>query len=287
MAAPHLIDGYLIHMRVDMSASPRTIAARRRTLTVLDRELPNGLYANADELRDWLHRERRKGQGELSAGSRETYFGAMVGFFGWACTAGHLDYDPTTEMTWPKVEQRLPRPVSDAQLMDVLARAREPYLTWVKLAAWAGMRCLDIANQPREEITPDAIVIRKSKGLKARVIPTHEFIWEAVCDLPPGPLTQRRAEYISQSTANYFSRTMGLPGVSLHRFRHWFGTMVQRLYKDLRVTQDLLGHKDPRTTAGYALVAAEQFRGAIDLLPTFAVARAAVPAGRLQLPSAR
>jgi site-specific recombinase XerD len=276
MSASELIEGYLAYLRKQSSAD-NTIDDRRRILTVLDRDLPYGLEeVNIDELETWLWRDG------LSAGSRETYYGAMAGFYRWARAAGYFDFDPTEYITRPKVEQRLPRPVSDDQLIEALERAREPYLTWVKLAAWSGMRCMDIANQPREEITAEVIVIRKSKGLKARAIPTHATIWEAVCDLPPGPgITDRDADYVSQSTANYFSRTMKMPGVSLHRFRHWFGTMVQRKYKDLRVTQDLLGHRNPATTAGYALVAGEQMRGAIDLLPTFDVARAVVPAGRL------
>jgi site-specific recombinase XerD len=274
MSASDLIEGYLAYLRKESSAD-NTIDDRRRTLTVLDRDLPYGLEeVNIDELETWLWRDG------LSAGSRETYYSAIAGFYRWAQAAGYFDFDPTEYITRPKVEQRLPRPVTDDQLIEALERAREPYLTWVKLAAWAGMRCMDIANQPREETTEQVIVIRKSKGLKARAIPTHATIWEAVRDLPPGPLTHHCADYISVSTWNYFARTMKMPGVSLHRFRHWFGTMVQRKFKDLRVTQDLLGHRNPATTAGYAMVAAEQMRGAIDLLPTFDVARAVVPAGR-------
>lgn len=281
MSATDLIDGYLAHLR-EQSSSDNTIDDRRRTLSVLDRQLPYGLdAAHVDELKAWLWRGETVHGKPMSAGSRETYYSAMAGFYRWAHDAGYFAFDPTEQITRPKVEQRLPRPVTDDQLVEALERAREPYLTWVKLAAWSGMRCMDIANQPREEIDEHVIIIRKSKGLKARAIPTHATIWEVVCDLPRGPLTDHDADYISQSTANYFSRTMGMKGVSLHRFRHWFGTMVQRKYKDLRVTQDLLGHRNPATTAGYALVAAEQMRGAIDLLPTFDVARAAVPAGRV------
>jgi site-specific recombinase XerD len=74
----------------------------------------------------------------------------------------------------------------------------------------------------------------------------------------------------------YFHRNLHMHGVRMHRFRHWFGTMIQRLYKDILVTQRLLGHASPATTAGYVLVAAEQTRAAVDLLPRFdAVAFAA------------
>jgi integrase len=36
-----------------------------------------------------------------------------------------------------------------------------------------------------------------------------------------------------------------------HRFRHYFGTRVHRRWRDLKTTQNLLGHKSERTTLRY------------------------------------
>jgi integrase len=264
-----LIDSYSGYQRSE-SRSDRTIDDRKRILRVLDRELPNGIEGTSEEeLRAWLWRDG------LTLSSRETYYGAIAGFYKWAAAEGHFEFNPVEAISRPKPPQRLPRPVSDEQLTHALASAREPYLTYIKLAAYAGERCIDIAHQRRELITERGVSIIQSKGGKARVVPTHPVIWEAVLDLPHGPITDLDERQISMSTANYFSRTLKMKGVTLHRFRHWFGTMIQRLYKDLRVTQELMGHSDPRTTAGYALVAAEQTRAAIDLLPDFSAAPAA------------
>ncbi|WP_020525815.1 tyrosine-type recombinase/integrase [Catelliglobosispora koreensis] len=264
-----LIDSYSSYQRSE-SRSDRTIDDRKRILSTLDQELPYGIEGTSEEeLRDWLWRDG------LSLSSRETYYGAIADFYKWAAAEGHFEFNPVERITRPKPPQRLPRPVTDEQLTYALACAREPYLTFIKLAAYAGERCIDIAHQRRELISEQAVSIVQSKGGKARVVPTHPVIWEAVRDLPQGPVTGLDERQISISTANYFSRTLKMPGVTLHRFRHWFGTMVQRLYKDLRVTQELMGHADPRTTAGYALVAAEQTRAAIDLLPDFSAALAA------------
>lgn len=264
-----LIEIYSRYHRSE-SRSDRTIDERKLILTRLDRELPYGIEGtNEEELRDWLWRDG------LSLSSRETYYGAIADFYKWAATDGHFEFNPVASITRPKPPQRLPRPVSDEELTYALQHAREPYLTFVKMAAYAGERCIDIAHQHRELITERGVSIIKSKGGKARVVPTHPVIWEAMRDLPAGPVTGLSERQISMSTANYFSRTLRMKGVTLHRFRHWFGTMVQRLYKDLRVTQELMGHADPRTTAGYALVAAEQTRAAIDLLPDFSAALSA------------
>lgn len=262
----NLIDDYLAHLRSE-SCSDRTINDRRRILNVMHRDLPYGLYeACTDELKAWLWRDG------LAMSSRETYYGAFNSFFGWAVSQGILDFDPASLISRPKPPQRLPNPVTDEQLAAALNRGGEPILTWTKLAAYAGLRCIDIEHLTRERITQQTISVVESKGGKARIIGTHPVIWEAVADLPQGPITDLDARQISMRAWVYFHRTLGMPGVRMHRFRHWFGTMIQRLYKDITVTQQLLGHANPGTTAGYVLVAAEQTRAAVDLLPTFETA---------------
>jgi len=263
-----LIDGYAAHLRSE-SRSKRTIDERRATLTRLDAQLPYGLEAAcADELVTWLWRDG------LSQGSRETYYGAISGFFRWAAQVGILDFDPTEHISRPRVPERLPRPCTDEQLTAVLTRAAEPYRTRALLAAYGGLRCIEISRLHREHITEKLITLR-GKGDKPRLVPTHPAIWAVVEGLPAGPLTEHDARYISIRSAVYFTRSLGMPGMTIHRARHWFGTMVQRLHKDLRVTQQLMGHANPRTTAGYALVADEDAQAAVNLLPTLGDAVAA------------
>jgi site-specific recombinase XerC len=38
---------------------------------------------------------------------------------------------------------------------------------------------------------------------------------------------------------------------TLHTARHYFGTKVYAASSDLRLTQELMGHSNPGTTAGY------------------------------------
>ena len=268
-----LIDDYCCYLNSE-SRSDRTKDDRRSILTRLDQELPYGLEGVCeDDLRSWLWRDG------LKLSSRETYYGAFADFYKWAERLGHFDFNPAAGITRPKPPQRLPNPVTDDEFLDVLTRARQPFVRHIKLAGYAGLRCIDIAHLTRERVTEKAITVIESKGGKARVVPTHPVIWEELEGLPRGPVTDLTERQISMSAANYFSRTLRLKGVTLHRFRHWFGTMIQRLYKDLRVTQELLGHADPRTTAGYALVAADQTRAAIDLLPVFSCGLPAAVSG--------
>lgn len=268
------IDGYAIHIRTQLSGSDRTIDERRKTLLRVDRQLPEGLLlACTEELEAWIWRDG------LAMGSRETYYSALNSFFGWAYQSGRIDYNPMEDIVRPKVPQRMPNPVSDDQVTYALANAAHPYLLWIKLAAYAGCRCSDIAGLKREHITQDNVMLWCGKGRKQGAVPTHPVIWAAVKDLPPGPLTDRDARQISIHSVAYFRRTLKMPDVHLHRFRHWFGTMVQRLHKDLRVTQELLRHSNPASTAGYAKVASTDKTAAVALLPTLGASAGGGAAG--------
>lgn len=260
MPASDLIEGYLAHLR-QASSSQRTIDDRRRILNILDRDMPYGLDgANADEIAAWLWRDG------LSLSTRETYYGAINGFFGWAHRKGILDWNPCDEIDRPKPGDRLPRPLADAELERILSEAVEPYRLWMVIAAYAGARCIEISRLHREHITAETTTLH-GKGNKRRVVGTHPVLWAAVRELQPGPIAEHDPRYISIRAAVYFRRNLHMPGVSLHRGRHWFGTNLQRLYKDLRVTQQALGHADPRTTAGYAMVVADQVTAAVAMLP--------------------
>lgn len=264
-----LVEAYASHLR-KRSCTDKTITERIQTLRRANRALPQGLiHACTDELEEWLWREN------LAPASRATYYGAINGFFGWAYAADRIDFDPMQTVTPPKSGRGLPNPVTNEEVAFALAHAREPFSTWVRLAAYAGMRCIDISRFRREHATIETLHILRSKGNKARAVPTHPLIWQALRDLPAGPITDLGPREISMSALHYFRRTLKMPGVRMHRFRHWFGTNVQRHYKDLRVTQELLGHTNPASTAGYALVVNEQKTAAVGMLPNLAAAASA------------
>ena len=59
----------------------------------------------------------------------------------------------------------------------------------------------------------------------------------------------------------------GVPG-SAHSLRHFYGTQTLRSSGgNLRVTQELMRHASPATTAIYTKVDDEQMRAAVDALP--------------------
>ena len=55
--------------------------------------------------------------------------------------------------------------------------------------------------------------------------------------------------WLSACVSRYL-KEMGI-NATAHSMRHWFASEVYANCHDIRVTQELLGHSDPSTTAGY------------------------------------
>lgn len=268
-----LFGAYLEWLR-QCGRSQATIDDRRGTLTRAHNALEFGLNAaTTDEIAAWLYRP------EWSDGTKETYYGALVSYFRWA-TAGpdpYLDYDPTAGLpARPKAPKGIARPVTDEQLKRILTEARDPYRLWTLLAAYQGLRCIEIAGLDREHITEQTLIVVRGKGGKPRVGMTHPDVWAAVKDLPPGPLARRvdngeRADrrYVSLRTYVYFERRLGMHRVGLHMMRHWLGCTVQRRYRNSRVTQQILGHESLQSTQIYTQATSEEQRDAMATLPRF------------------
>jgi integrase len=125
-------------------------------------------------------------------------------------------------------------------------------------------------------VTAETLIVVRGKGGRPRVHDTHPDVWAAVKDLPRGSLACRpdgqRADafYVSATAALHFRRKLHMPGVSMHRLRHWLGVTTQRTYKDIRVTQQMLGHLSLQSTQVYTDATPEQQRAARAMLPRFA-----------------
>lgn len=266
MASHDLIRLYQAHLR-ERECTDATIRTFTRTLHVVDRELPYGLeQANEEEIRAWVWRDG------LKAASRNSYYSALAGFFRWAVDhAGILDFDPTRRIARPKVPPRIPRVAADDHVARVLTEATSPFVLWAKIAAYEGARCIEIHRMRREHITAQRTLIPRGKGDKPRVLPTHPIVWDAVRDLPPGPLvtTHDHENLMSRDFINHVQRRLGLRGVSLHRLRGWWATHMYRQTKDLLSVQQGMGHANPKETAGYIDIEDTELAALVAGLPTF------------------
>lgn len=271
-----LIDAHLRHMRAAGMAAHTTVEDRGKLLWRLERELPMGLdRATVEELEHFLATPG------FSAQTQGTYYTHITGYFRWATDPlrTHLDYDPSAGLRRPRVPRGLPKPVTDQQLRHALTHLEQPWLTYVLLASYAGARCGEIATLLREDVDEQRTRI-VGKGGKTRSLKTHPQIWASVQHFPAGRLARRiqggdpDSDYISARTIVQFQR-IGLTGVTLHRFRHWYATTMLKPKEfggagaSIRCVQENMGHTNPATTAVYTLVSDEERDAGIAALPTF------------------
>lgn len=198
----------------------------------------------------------------LAAQSRRSYVVNLRQFYRWALAEGLVESDPTTVLIIPKVPKGRPHPIGEDDLAFALAEAPPRMRAWLSLAAGAGLRAMEIAALRREDVVERAgmpHLVLHGKGDKTRIVPLSPWVLavlEAYGMPATGPLFRMdngrpvTARVVSSKAGEYLRR-VGITE-SIHGGRHRFATELYRATKDLRLTQEMLGHESPATTAIYA-----------------------------------
>jgi integrase len=263
-----VIDDHLAWCRA-AGLSPRTISDREGALRRADRDLPLNLaYASRQELITWL------GNPDWSLSTKETYHSHLGGFFAQAYADGLVDLNPMAEVPKARAKKGRPRPLTQLELTRVLTESVQPYQLCALVAYGSGLRCCEIANLRREDITEDYAYIREAKGGASDLTPIAPEVWEAVRDFPRGSLVEHvggvaNARWISIRCAVYWSRSLGLRGVSMHRLRHSFARRLRANGADPWTVKEALRHASIATTEIYLGATKEECANSVHALPVF------------------
>lgn len=241
--------------------APASVYARERALARLAALLPVPLLeATAAHLAAW--------RAALATGPAATvaYVSHAREFYAWAVAEGLRPDNPAAGLPVPRLPRRIPRPVSEADLIAALACASDRVRPWLVLAGWAGFRAREIALLRRENVLetrvpPQLLVAADAgKGRRERLVPMSSFVLAELraAGLPsrgyvfprrdgrPGP----NAPWLISQLAGRCLREAGT-SATLHQLRHRYATQFYQR-SDIRTTQEVLGHSSPATTAGYA-----------------------------------
>ena len=236
--------------------SPGTIYSFRNKVRLTMQRFPGRHLSTitTDELDRFLD-----GRG-ISPRTRYLWISTLHRFYEWAVIhhSDSVPADPTVAMVRPKVRQGLPRPVPDADIEVALEAAADPVRAWLVLGGWAGLRCMEMAGLQLEDVLVDSeMLLVRGKGNKERLVPIHPRVAEVLPRTSrTGPMFRQPdgrtypAWRVSQMINAHFT-SLGM-GWTAHQLRHRFGTRVHDASGDLLVTQALLGHSSPTTTAVYA-----------------------------------
>jgi integrase/recombinase XerD len=268
--------------------SPNTIRDRGELLRRVDADLPLGLKeATTEELQDWLSQPGRSRKRPTSSRdedgwsweTRANYYKHLVGFF--ADMKDKIGWDPSAGLIRPKVTRGQPHPAEDEEVACALAKLPRPWDLYVMLASHAGLRAAEVADLDRCDVTEARVLVDQGKGGRSRTVETHPELWARIRLVPPGPIAMLGSGRVMtpeqmSARVRYQLDKIGLPELTMHRFRHRFATMLLRPKElggagaDLLTVSELMGHANPNTTKIYALITSEQRRLAIHALPALA-----------------
>ncbi len=279
-----IVQSHLEHLRLK-GRTPASVYARKRALARLTAALAVPLLsAGPADLAGW--------RASLTVGDDAVvaYVSHIRSFYDWCVAEGLRAENPAAGLPVPRLGRRIPRPIAEDDLMDALAAAPRRIRLMIVLAAWCGLRAKEIAYLKRENVMdtamPPVLIVAQdaTKGRRERVIPLSAFVLEEIrlARLPVSGFVFRRMDgrvgpnepwRVSQLCNKHLHRH-GITD-TLHSLRHRYGTQVYRASgHDLRLTQDLLGHASPSTTAGYAAFDRAGAQVAVDALPSPARLRA-------------
>ena len=140
-----------------------------------------------------------------------------------------------------------------------------------------GMRRSEIVNLQRSniDIQNRLIILEKTKNNERKTLPMNNTVFEVIKNLPKRIDTRylfadERGESVSGNKVSMAFRRAckkaGIEDFSLHDLRHHFASYLTMAGENLRVVQELLGHKDPKMTMRYSHLSSEHLKQAVERL---------------------
>jgi integrase/recombinase XerD len=196
--------------------------------------------------------------------------------------------DPSQQVKSPKLPKRLPKALTQAQVMSLLAASgpepddetadplRLRNRAILELMYSSGCRVSEVAQLDLDEMVQGGWVRIRGKGSKERLVPVGSFAQRAIdaylvrsrpllAAKAGGPalfLNQRGTRLSRQSIWEIIQSAGEACGLSVspHSLRHSFATHLIEGGADVRVVQELLGHASVATTQIYTLVTIDTLR---------------------------
>lgn len=194
--------------------------------------------------------------------------------------------DPSAVLSSPKLPQRLPKDLTEAQVESLLQAPNidQPIelrdKAMLELLYATGLRVSELVGLTMSDVSLRQGVIRViGKGNKERLVPLGEeaIYWienylqygrpwlvneQSIDILFPSKRAQKMTRQTFWHRIKYYAVIAGIDSEALspHVLRHAFATHLLNHGADLRVVQMLLGHSDLSTTQIYTHVATERLK---------------------------
>lgn len=219
------------------------------------------------ELRAFLAARIRK---KSSKRTNARHLSSLKSFVKYLRRHGHLTSFAFEAISTPRLDKRLPRPLSKIQSLNLMNRKSE---TWTELRDQAlfmllygcGLRISEALNLNGKDWTPPSLLI-KGKGGKERRVPVLASVIQKIetyLKASPYPFSASQPLFrgirggrlnpvMAERTLQNLRLELGLPATATpHALRHSFATHLLEGGGNLRHIQELLGHASLSSTQIY------------------------------------
>jgi integrase/recombinase XerD len=286
--ADHL-DDFLRDLRSRARLKRSTVAAYRNDLHAAAAALPHPLSeVTPDDIAAFLDR------GEASSTTARR-MASLRRFFAWAVREELCPTNPLDQLDPVRPDRRLPRPIqadSERAQVDRAIRATGmPHRLVLLLLRETGMRVGEALYLNVGDVTlaagREGLHIRDAKNHTERVVVLgpqatprslrglRAYLRTLAGQPPHAPLFRsNRGTRLSYDALHYqwvracaaagLADEHGRPRYTLHQLRHTHATELLEQGQRIEIVQRVLGHRDPRSTQGYADLTERQVRAALE-----------------------
>jgi len=293
----NLVKSFLNYLAVEKGFSANTVGAYRNDLDQLAGFIEGAAAAKGFKA-DWTSVDRNLlisyiidlKDRNYSSATVARKVAAVKSFFAFLVAERKIQNDPTENISSPKVNKSLPKPLSLQEVDALLAQPAKSStpeairdVAMLELLYACGMRVSELVDLNVNDINMKAAFVRcLGKGSKERIIPLHdraiqsvkEYISEARPQLLKGKEEQalflnRRGERLTRQgfwlILKGHAKAAGIKkSVTPHTIRHSFATHILNGGADLRSVQELLGHANISSTQIYTHLTSEHVRQSYD-----------------------
>ena len=292
-----LISSFLETIAVERGASKNTITSYKADLTSFTAFLTESNvsleHVNTDIIRKFVTLLSKQ---QLESATIARKISAIRQFFTFLYTEQLIHTNPTLNIDTPKSKQNLPSVLSEGEITTLIEAAYKDHtshgirnVAMLELLYASGMRISELISLKLSHLQIHNHYIRPyilitGKGDKERIIAINQksinalkeylLIRKEFINLKTDPwLFPSKQSEQGHITRQYFAKLLKkiaieanihVKSISPHKVRHSFATHLLNNGADLRIIQELLGHKNVSTTQIYTHVANEKLKSTIE-----------------------
>lgn len=285
---------FVDYLRYERNMSPETIRAYEKDLhqflrffSTGDGSKVNPVEITALQVREFLAQLNEKNYQKTTVVRK---LATIRSFYKFLMRKGHVTINPMADIETPKVEKRLPHFLSTDEVEKLLnapqgttfQASRDRAILETLYSTGLRVSELTALNVPDLDFTAEVIKAR-GKGRRERMVPVGSFALQAIKryvdvraqvprinDQDPEALFLNRFgdRLSSRSIRKILDKYIKITGLSEktspHTLRHSFATHLLNRGANLRMVQELLGHKHLSTTQIYTHVTTQNIKQAYE-----------------------